>query len=76
VGKRHFPKGKRCLPVGKSLLPVRKSGNPRFLAKNGKKLHLQPETGLAEWVIASHLEKHTPVPRAKPAPVPATLPQK
>jgi hypothetical protein len=26
---------------------------------------------LAEWVVASHVEKHTPVPRAKPAPAPA-----
>jgi hypothetical protein len=26
---------------------------------------------LAEWVIASHVEKHTPIPRAKPAPAPA-----
>jgi hypothetical protein len=25
---------------------------------------------LAEWVIASHVEKHTPVPHAKPAPTP------
>lgn len=31
---------------------------------------------LAEWVIASHVEKHTPVPRAQPAPAPATTPQK
>jgi hypothetical protein len=27
---------------------------------------------LAEWVVASHVEKHTPVPRAKPAPAPTT----
>jgi hypothetical protein len=27
---------------------------------------------LAEWVIASHVEKHTPVPRAKPPTPPAT----
>ncbi len=26
---------------------------------------------LAEWATASHVEKHTPVPRAKPAPAPA-----
>ena len=26
---------------------------------------------LAEWVVASHVQKHTPVPRAKPAPAPA-----
>jgi hypothetical protein len=26
---------------------------------------------LAEWVVASHIEKHTPVPRTKPAPAPA-----
>ena len=25
---------------------------------------------LAEWTIASHVEKHTPVARAKPAPTP------
>jgi len=31
---------------------------------------------LAEWVIASHVEKHTPVPQAKPAPAPAMTPQK
>ena len=32
------------------------------------------EAKLAEWATASHVEKHTPVPRAKPAP--ATTPQK
>jgi hypothetical protein len=26
---------------------------------------------LAEWATASHVEKHTPVPRAKPAATPA-----
>jgi hypothetical protein len=26
---------------------------------------------LAEWATASHIEKHTPVPRAKPAAAPA-----
>jgi hypothetical protein len=26
---------------------------------------------LAEWATASHVEKHTPVPQAKPAPAPA-----
>ena len=26
---------------------------------------------LAEWTVASHVERHTPVPRAKPAPAPA-----
>jgi len=25
---------------------------------------------LAEWATASHVEKHTPVPRAKPTPSP------
>jgi len=25
---------------------------------------------LAEWTTASHVEKHTPVPKAKPAPAP------
>jgi hypothetical protein len=29
---------------------------------------------LAEWTIASHVEKHTPVTRAKPAPAPAPAP--
>jgi hypothetical protein len=27
---------------------------------------------LAEWTTASHVEKHTPVPKAKPAPAPTT----
>jgi hypothetical protein len=27
---------------------------------------------LAEWATASHVEKHTPVPRAKPAAAPAS----
>ena len=30
---------------------------------------------LAEWATASHVEKHTPVPHAKPAPAPSTAPK-
>jgi hypothetical protein len=31
----------------------------------------QAEAKHAEWATASHVEKHTPVPRAKPAATPA-----